>query len=59
MEPIDEQQQEEITALRSIFGADFADTPAPKAWKVTIEFLEIGALSYLVLNYIVGCSATT
>ena len=28
------RQQEEITALKSIYGDDFIDCPPPKAWKV-------------------------
>lgn len=27
-------QQEEITALQSIYGDDFIECPPPKAWKV-------------------------
>jgi eukaryotic translation initiation factor 2-alpha kinase 4 len=28
------RQQEEITALKSIYGDDFIECPPPKAWKV-------------------------
>lgn len=34
MESTEERQQQEITALKSIYGDDFQEAPAPKAWKV-------------------------
>jgi len=34
MESTEELQQQEITALKSIYGDDFQEVPAPKAWKV-------------------------
>ena len=35
MESSEDRQQLEITALRSIYDADFLDCPPPKAWKVS------------------------
>lgn len=35
MDPeIEERQQTEIYALKSIYGPDFVDCPPPKVWKV-------------------------
>ena len=34
MESTEELQQQEVTALKSIYGDDFQEVPAPKAWKV-------------------------
>ena len=39
MESTEELQQQEITALKSIYGDDFQAVPAPKAWKVSLVFL--------------------
>lgn len=36
MESTEELQQQEITALKSIYGDDFQEVPAPKAWKVCL-----------------------
>ena len=37
-DPPENRQQEEITALKSIYGDDFIDCPPPKAWKVRHAF---------------------
>ncbi|TDL16229.1 Serine/threonine-protein kinase [Rickenella mellea] len=37
MESQDERQQEEITALKSIYADDFLDSPPPKAWKGAVR----------------------
>jgi len=34
MESAEELQQQEITALQSIYAEDFKESPPPKAWKV-------------------------
>ena len=34
MESTEELQRQEITALKSIYGDDFQEAPAPRAWKV-------------------------
>jgi len=36
MESTGELQQQEITALKSIYGDDFQEAPAPKAWRVRL-----------------------
>ena len=41
MESTEELQQQEITALKSIYGDDFQEVPAPKAWKVRSAFLSL------------------
>lgn len=38
MESTEELQHQEITALKSIYGDDFREVPAPKAWKVRLVF---------------------
>lgn len=38
MESTEELQQQEITALKSIYGDDFQEAPAPRAWKVCRPF---------------------
>lgn len=39
MESTEELQQNELTALKSIYAEDFIETP-PKAWKVTISYIQ-------------------
>ena len=34
METTEELQQNEITAVKSIYAEDYIETPPPKAWKV-------------------------
>jgi len=38
METTEELQKQEITALKSIYGDDFQEVPAPKAWRVRLAF---------------------
>jgi len=38
MESTGELQQQEVTALKSIYGDDFQEVPAPKAWRVRLVF---------------------
>ncbi|EEB88695.1 hypothetical protein MPER_13321 [Moniliophthora perniciosa FA553] len=35
MESTEELQQNEITALKSIYAEDYIEKPPPKAWKVS------------------------
>lgn len=37
MESTEELQQNELTALKSIYAEDFIEIPPPKAWKVSQE----------------------
>lgn len=36
MESAEELQQQEITALQSIYAEEFIESPPPKAWKVCV-----------------------
>lgn len=45
MESCEELQQQELTALKSIYADDFTETPPPKAWKVRMQSFPF--ISYL------------
>ena len=56
MESTEELQRQEITALKSIYGDDFQEVPAPKAWKV--RWCPYSFLVWLKRFYTIGCRET-
>ena len=52
MDPTEESQTLEITALQSIYPDEFIQVPPPKAWKVRALFLDF---KIAALNFSLGC----
>lgn len=50
MESTEELQQQEITALKSIYGDDFQEVPAPKAWKVCSSLVRLTEAKEILYN---------